>query len=64
MESIIAIYALENNHCLVFSAGDIQKGLIVNMEEGEGDKGPKPPPERPKGPPKLSIVKVAIFFPK
>lgn len=60
MAAIIAIYALENNHCLVFGAGEIQKGLLVNMEEGdggsEGGGGNQGSPERQKGPPKLRIV--------
>ena len=73
MEAIIVIYALENNHCLVFGPHDIDKGIIVNMIEGQpdhndeisdgenddsgGDGGDGTPPNRPKGPPKLSIVK-------
>lgn len=65
MESIIVIYALENNHCLVFGANEIHKGIIVNMEGDElpeqsgngNDDGEGSPPQRPKGPPKLSIVK-------
>lgn len=65
MESIIVIYALENNHCLVFGANEIHKGIIVNMEGDElpeqsgngNDDGEGSPPQQPKGPPKLSIVK-------
>jgi stringent starvation protein B len=60
-EAIIAIYALENNHCLVFGAEEIHQGILVNMgQEGDagGDSGGTPPPvKRPKGPPKLHIVK-------
>lgn len=69
MEAIIVIYALENNHCLVFGPYDVDKGILVNMVDGptdmeepeggdedEGDGGDGKPP-RPKGPPKLSIVK-------
>lgn len=62
--AIIAIYAMENNHCLVFGNTEIKQGIIVNMVEGEdpseddgsGETGNKSA-ERPKGPPKLSIVK-------
>jgi stringent starvation protein B len=62
MSAIIVIFAQENNHCLVFGASEINKGIIVNMNEegepseddGEGGSG-SPPPK--KGPPKLSIVK-------
>jgi stringent starvation protein B len=50
--AIIAVYALENNHCLVFNPGEINKAMIVNMAEE-----PEPENERPKGPPKLHIVK-------
>lgn len=67
MEAIIVIYAQENNHCLVFGPHDIDKGIIVNMmetgesetESGNDDDGGDggTPPSRPKGPPKLSIVK-------
>jgi stringent starvation protein B len=72
MEAIIAVYALENNHCLVFGPEEIEKGIIVNMMEAEGGEGGQThqeishahsgdddttPPKRPKGPPKLSIVK-------
>ncbi len=68
MESIIVIYALENNHCLVFGPYDIDKGILVNMVEGPTDMentddeggdggGDDGKPTRPKGPPKLSIVK-------
>ncbi len=69
IESIIVIYALENNHCLVFGPHEISKGIIVNMTEGpeddhdgtsdEDDKGGGSGDRslRPKGPPKLSIVK-------
>lgn len=60
LEAIIAVYALENNHCLVFSSpGEINKAMIVNMAEGpeEHDGGDESKSDRPKGPPKLSIVK-------
>ncbi len=65
MEAVIAVYALENNHCLVFGPEEIEKGIIVNMMEAEGGEGlsspggddDTTPPKRPKGPPKLSIVK-------
>lgn len=63
MEAIIVVYALENNHCLVFGPHEINKGIIVNMtdgpeDEGEsGEGGGEKTSERPKGPPKLSIVK-------
>lgn len=65
MEAVIAVYALENNHCLVFGPEEIEKGIIVNMMEAEGGESlsspggddDTPPPKRPKGPPKLSIVK-------
>lgn len=66
MESIIAIYAKENNHCLVFGVPEITKGIIINMEETaehgfeedlvEEIKDPSTE-HRPKGPPKLTIVK-------
>ncbi len=61
MEAIMVIYALENNHCLVFGANEIHKGIIMNMEGEDGGSsdggGDIEPPDRPKGPPKLSIVK-------
>lgn len=59
MAAIIVIYALENNHCLVFGSSEIHKGIIMNMDgEGGSDDGEDDiPPHRPKGPPKLSIVK-------
>ena len=66
--AIIAVYALENNHCLVFGPDEISKGIIVNMadedsgdhpieDEDDGSGGGGSPPDRPKGPPKLTIVK-------
>jgi stringent starvation protein B len=64
MHAIIAIYALENNHCLVFGPDEIAKAIIVSMEEedtggdgGSGGEEPDLPKRPPKGPPKLSIVK-------
>ena len=63
IESIIVIYAKENNHCLVFGPREVSKGMIVSMNEGPEDEddsdsgGGDQPPSRPKGPPKLSIVK-------
>ena len=62
MEAIIVIYAKENNHCLVFGR-EVSKGIIVSMNEGPEEEddsssgGNGQPPSRPKGPPKLSIVK-------
>jgi stringent starvation protein B len=67
--AIIAVYALENNHCLVFGTENITKGILVNLDEYDNPTGlseeykdaadddDTPPPNRPKGPPKLSIVK-------
>ncbi|MBS0350065.1 MAG: ClpXP protease specificity-enhancing factor [Proteobacteria bacterium] len=67
MDSIIVIYALENNHCLVFSPHEIHKGIIVNMTEGpedigdesgdSGDQGAGGATSPRKGPPKLTVVK-------
>lgn len=62
ISAITAVYAVENNHCLVFGPEEVDKGIIVNMEGEEGlppEEGPDDthPPKRPKGPPKLSIVK-------
>lgn len=65
MESIIVIYAKENNHCLVFGPREVNKAIIVSMNEepeeddsgGSAGGGGDQTPTRPKGPPKLSIVK-------
>jgi len=62
--AIIAVYALENHHCLVFGPTEINQAVLASMsdtgiggtESGRG--GGTPTPSRPKkGPPKLSIVK-------
>lgn len=64
MKAIIVIYAKENNHCLMFGQKEVSKGIIVSMNEGPEDSDDSGPgadddqsSSRPKGPPKLSIVK-------
>ena len=42
MSALVAIYAAENNHCLVFGSENIAKGIIVNMEE-EPETHPETP---------------------
>ncbi len=60
MTAILAIYAYENGRGLVFGLEDETISEVAEGAETEEDttgEDKKTPPKRPKGPPKLTIVK-------